>query len=183
MNKKLSKRDIFVVIFLLILIIGVCYYLFFLTPLRNDLADLNTQIEAANTQLEESSVKAASMNKMQAELDEILSRPANKITEIAPYDNAKALMNELNDILAQGTEYSISFADPEIGEDGIVRRDVNLSFTASDYDSAKAIVEQLANNRWRCLITDVSVSGEDDISTGSVSVQAVMKFFESTNLS
>ncbi len=183
MKKKLTSRDFVMITLLVVLLIGVCYYLFFLTPLKNEMAQVNNQISEANSELEVAAAKVASMNQMQAELDEILARPADEITEIAPYNNAKALMNELNGILAQGTEYSISFSDPDISEDGIVRRSVQLSFTASSYANAKTIVEQLANNRWRCLITDVSTSSEDNIANGSVSVEAIMIFFESTNLS
>ncbi len=179
---KLTGREVIMVVFLVALLVGVCYYLLFLTPLKSDIAEINVQISDAQSQLEVSQAQVASMQKMQAELDEILSRPKDEITEIAPYDNAKQLMRELNGILATGSDYSISFADPIIGDDGIVRRNVNLSFTASSYANAKKIVSQLANNRWRCLITDVSLSAEDTIESGAVTVEAVMTFFESTNL-
>ena len=181
-KSRLTGHELIMVVLLIVLLVGVCYYLLFLTPLKSEIAEINVQISDADAQLEVSQAKVASMDKMQAELDEILSRPKDEITEIAPYDNAKALMNELNGILAQGTDYAISFADPIIGDDGIVRRNVNLSFTASGYESAKTIVSQLANNHWRCLITDVSVSAEDNIESGAVNVEAIMTFFESTNL-
>ena len=181
-KSKLTGREVIMVVFLVVLLVGVCYYLFFLTPLKQDIADINVQISDAESQLTISQAQVASMDKMQAELDEILSRPKDEITEIAPYDNAKQLMRELNGILAHGSDYSINFADPIIGDDGIVRRNVNLSFTASNYANAKNIVSQLANNRWRCLITDLSVSAEDNIESGAVKVEAVMTFFESTNL-
>lgn len=181
-KSKLSGRELIMVVFLVVLLVGVCYYMFFLTPLNKDITAINSEITDAQSQLDISQAKVASMDKMKAELEEILSRPKDEITEIAPYDNAKALMNELNGILAQGSDYAISFADPIIGDDGIVRRNVNLSFTASSYEAAKTIVSQLANNRWRCLITDLSVSSEDTIESGAVKVEAIMTFFESTNL-
>ena len=131
-KSKLTGREVIMVVFLVVLLVGVCYYLLFLTPLKKDIADINIQISEAESQLSVSQAQVASMDKMQAELDEILSRPKDEITEIAPYDNAKQLMRELNGILAHGSDYSISFADPIIGDDGIVRRNVNLSFTASN---------------------------------------------------
>ena len=97
-KSKLTGREVIMVVFLVVLLVGVCYYLLFLTPLKKDIADINNQISEAESQLSVSQAQVASMDKMQAELDEILSRPKDEITEIAPYDNAKQLMRHLNGI-------------------------------------------------------------------------------------
>ena len=91
-KSKLTGREVIMVVFLVVLLVGVCYYLLFLTPLKKDIADINIQISEAESQLSVSQAQVASMDKRQAELDEILSRPKDEITEIAPYDNAKQLM-------------------------------------------------------------------------------------------
>lgn len=189
MSKRLSTRDRFLLIFLLVLLIGVCYYLFYFKPLQTELANIDTQIQELEAEIEVSMTKIGSMNSMQAELDEILSRPESEITEIAPFDNAKVVMTQLNGIVRSSENYSLSFKDPEIQDDGTVRRIVSMTFSCKDYASAKSIIQALSSSRWRCLITSVAIASETesrdvtaDIMTQPVSVSASIVFFESTKL-
>ena len=156
--------------------------MWFLTPLKAELSNISNQCADLDMQISGSQAKIASMDQMQAELDEILAQPKDKITEIAPYDNAKVVMNQLNAILSQGLDYKLSFTDPQFDENGLVRRRAQLGFTSSSYENAKTIITQLATNQWRCVISDISVSGEDSIASGQISVQAVITFYENTNL-
>ena len=189
MSKRLSSRDRILLIFLAVILIGVCYYLFFLKPLQSELANVDTQIQELETEIEVSMTKIGSMNSMQEELDEIFSRPESEITEIAPFDNAKVVMTQLNGILRSSENYSLSFKDPEIQDDGTVRRVVSMTFNCKDYTSAKSIIQALSSSHWRCLITSVSIASETesrdvtaDIMTQPVSVSASIVFFESTKL-
>lgn len=184
-NRALSLREQVMLLFLVVLLIGVGYYTMFYQPLQNDLASVATQQSELDTQLQTLMAKMNSMDAMQAELDEIFSRPADTITEIAPYDNAKVVMSQLNGILSASQEYSLSFEDPKIEEDGTVRRKVSLQYTCADYASAKKIAKDLATGQWRCLensLAFVSSNDTDDIMAGTVSVTATLTFFESTNL-
>ena len=113
-NRALSTREILLLLFLVVLLVGVGYYLFFYQPLQAELADLANQSSELDGEIQVAAAKAASMDSMQAELDEILSRPADQITEIAPYDNAKVVMSQLNGILSASEEYKLSFQDPVI---------------------------------------------------------------------
>lgn len=182
-KSKLSGKDGILLLFLGILLIGVIYYLTFYSPLQKELTDLSNQSVDVNSQIEIASAKVASMNSMQAEVDEILSRPADQITEIAPYDNAKVVMTELNSILSRSLEYKLTFSDPRMEGNGTVRRAVSLSFTSDSYATAKDIISDLAGSHWRCLITNLSVNSNGNVSDGAVSVTASITFFESTNLS
>lgn len=182
-NSKLSSREYVLLIFLVVLVIGVCYYMFFLTPLNSEIDGINADAAALDDEIATAQTKVASMDQMQAELDEILSQPKDKITEIAPYDNAKVVMNQLNAILSQGLEYQLSFSEPQFDDNGLVRRQAQLSFTSSSYDNAKTIITQLATNQWRCVISDMSISSDSSITSGQISVQAVITFYENTNLS
>ena len=181
-KSKLSGREIFMIVLLAVLIVGVGYYMGFYTPLQNELVSIRNQTADVETQLQANQGRLASMDSMQAELDEILSRPADQITQIAPYDNAKVVMNQLNGILAPSQEYKLTFADPKFGEKGIVRRDVALDFTCEDYAAAKTIITNLANSKWRCLVSNLSMSSENDIHEEPVNVKATLTFFESTVL-
>lgn len=201
-NRSLSTREVVMLLFLVVLLVGVSYYMFYYQPLQNELSDLANQSAALDGDIQVAAAKAASMDKMQAELDEILSRPEDEITEIAPYDNAKVVMSQLNGILSASLEYDLKFADAKIEGDGTVRRSVSMAFKCEDYNHAKSIVKSLSSSHWRCLITNVAVettdkrvgkvqvNTEDDeeelvyngIMTSPVTVSATIVFFESTNL-
>lgn len=179
---KLTAREYILVAVLLLLLIGVCYYMLYYTPLQNEIQSLNNQSTELESQTSVAATQLGKMSKMQKELDEIFTRPENEITEIAPYDNAKVVMNELNGILGQSLNYKLTFADPVIEADGIVRRTVSMSFSCASYNSAKQIINNLCNSHWRCLMRNLTVSGDDDITGSSINCTANIVFFESTNL-
>ena len=187
MNKKkkskLSTRELVMVIFLVLLLIGVGYYMGFYTPLQQELSNISSQSAEMDTQISAALSRISQMNTMQEELDAILALPEDEIKEIAPYDNRDAVMAQLYGILAQTQDYSLNFNNPNIQGDGTVRRTVSMSFHCDNYDSAKAVLEALADSPWRCLIGNVSFSSDDgNLYTGGISVSATITYFESTNL-
>lgn len=161
MSNRISSRDRVLLVVLAVLLIGVCYYMFFYQPTQAELQSVATQIAEVEDQTNIALAKANSMKGMQEELDEILSRPAEEITEIAPYDNAKVVMTQLNGILSASENYSLNFKDPDIQADGTVRRVVEMSFDCNDYNSAKTIIKALSSNRWRCLINSISLETKE----------------------
>lgn len=203
-KKNFSTRDTVMLLFLAVLLIGVCYYMFYYQPLQNDLAKLASQSSQLDSDISVASTRVASMDGMQEELDEILSRPKNEITEIAPYDNAKVVMSQLNAILSSSAEYSLNFTDPKLESNGMVRRTVSMDFKCNNYANAKSIIQALSASQWRCQITnvaiatngtgtrteiqpdengnDVTVDVVDGIATCPISVKASIVFFESTNI-
>ena len=209
MSNRVSSRDRVLLVVLAVLLIGVCYYMFFYQPTQAELQSLARQISEVEDQTNVALAKANSMKGMQEELDEILSRPADEITEIAPYDNAKVVMTQLNGILSASENYSLNFKDPDIQADGTVRRVVEMSFDCNNYNSAKTIIKALSSNRWRCLINSISLQSTDkqynapaaDLTVealdgtdlvvhvpqamavkGPVTIKATITFFESTKI-
>ena len=180
---KLTAREYFLVGVLAVLLLGVCYYMLYYTPLQNDLQSIGTETSEVQSEIEVATARYTSMAKMQAELDEIFSAGKDKVTEIAPYDNAKVVMSELNGILSQSLNYKLSFADPVIESDGTVRRTVDMSFSCNGYDSAKRIISNLSSSHWRCLMKNIAVKGDKNIVGNQVTCNATIIFFESTNLS
>ena len=185
-NVKLSAKDTILIVLLSIVLVGVLYYLLFYSPTQKELKKLADDSAQLDTEMLITQQKVISMNAMQAELDEIFARPADQITEIAPYDNAKNMMNFLNGVLQRSNEYVLSSPDPSITEDGMVRRSVNLSFSCSSYATAKSILKDLASWNYRCLIKSIVISANSDqrgsISGDGVSVSATMTFFESQKI-
>jgi len=181
-SSKLSSRDITMLALLVVLLIGVIYYMGFYKPLQQDLANISGQVAEVDGQINAVAAKVSRMDIMQAELDEILAMPEDEISEIAPYDNKEVVLRQLNGILQASQEYSLNFAEPSIQDDGTVRRNVTMNFSCADFDSAKKIIRDLTKSRWRCMVSNLSISGSGNIMEGDVQVNATITFFESTNL-
>jgi hypothetical protein len=127
--------------------------------------------------------KVTKMDEMQAELDEIFARPADEITEIAPYDNKEVVLNQLYGILGRTSDYSLNFTDPEVQDDGTVRRNISMSFHCNSYTAAKEVIRDLTDSHWRCLVSNLAIScGEGNMMRYGVDVTATITFFEHTNL-
>ena len=184
MKKSFTKRDAVMLVFLIALVVSLIYYMGFYTPLQDELRQLSEQAAQLDSQIAGISVQVNKMNAMQAELDEIFQRPAEEITEIAPYDNKDAVLTQLYTILAQTQDYSLSFTDPNVGSDGTVRRNISMNFHCDSYIAAKDVLKSLTESRWRCLVSNVSISGDNaDMITNGVTVSATITFFEHTGLS
>ncbi len=182
-KSKLTARESAMLVLLVVLIIGVAYYMGFYTPLQAELASIATQTVDTEMQVTTSQAKVGKMTAMQEELDEILARPASELTEIAPYDNKEVVLNQLYGILGRTADYSLNFTDPAVGADGTVRRNISMSFYCESYAAAKAVIEDLTDSQWRCLVSNLAiVAEEDNILENPVTVTATITFFEHTGL-
>ena len=97
---------------------------------------------------------------------------------MASYNNRKAEIHLLNDILKAANSYSISFG--EVTRDGDqIRRDVNMQFTTGRYSAMEGILSRLANGPYRCLLKDVNcTSAKGDVKNGDIAVSVSMTFYE-----
>lgn len=182
-KSKLSPREKFMLVFLIVLLIGVGYYMFFYTPLQSEMSSIAVQSSEIDTQITTSMAKIGKMDEMQAELDEIFSRPADEITEIAAYDNKEVVLNQLYGILGRTSDYSLNFTDPEVQPDGTVRRNISMSFHCDSYEAAKSVIRDLTDSHWRCLVSNLAITcDEGDMMTMGVTVTVTITFFEHTGL-
>lgn len=182
-KNKLSLRETVMLVFLVVLLIGVGYYMGFYTPWQNEMASIAAQSSDCDSMITTSMAKVVQMDKMQQELDEIFARPAEEITEIAPYDNKEVVLNQLYGILGRTTDYSLSFTDPSVQDDGTVRRNISMSFHCDSYEAAKDVIRDLTDSRWRCLVSNLAISCEEgDMMSYGVTVSATITFFEHTDL-
>ena len=180
---KLSPREVGMLVVLVVLLIGVVYYMGFYTPLQAEMSNIAAQSNDCDDQMIVAEAKITKMGQMQTELDEIFARPAKEITEIAPYDNKEVVLNQLYGILGRTTDYALTFTDPQVQEDGTVRRNISMKFSCESYDAAKEVIEDLTDSQWRCLVNNLSIScDEEDMMQYGVDVTATITFFESTNL-
>ena len=182
-KNKLTARESLMLVFLVVLLIGVGYYMGFYTPLQNEMTSIATQSSEVDAQITTAMTKVKLMDEMQAELDEIFARPEEEITEIAPYDNKEVVLNQLYGILGRTQDYSLSFTDPEVQEDGTVRRNISMNFHCESYADAKEVIKDLTDSQWRCLVSNLAIScDEDNMMEFGVTVTATITFFEHTGL-
>ena len=162
---KFTTKEISMVVFLVIFLIGITYYLAFYKPIQADLTDLANQSIDLDNQISMAMTKVANMKNMQEEIDEILSQPKSEITEIAPFDNKEVVFNMLNGILMRTSDYSLNFADPQIEADGFVRRNVSMQFNCPSYEEAKAVIQDLTKSNWRCLVSNCSIVASESVAS------------------
>ena len=112
---------------------------------------------------------------MERELEELFAGEGEPV-RLADYDNLQPVMLELNTVLSETEDYSLSFGTVDTSRT-IVRRSISLSFTSGSYEAARATLRQLCGSAYRCLLdsVDLSIGGENG---GSVSVNGVLLFFE-----
>lgn len=178
--RTFSRREKLLMLLLAaIMLLGV-YLLGVHYPVRDSLAQLETERANLDLELQIAMAQYSSYTAMQEELEELLSRPSDQVTVVPDYDNLQPLMNRLNQILSLAESYDLSF-DPVTVEDSIVRRTIRMSFTCGSYQSARSIVEQLYRTGWRCLVSDLSLStpqGAGNLADSTVVAAATVTYFE-----
>lgn len=198
MRKSLTSRELILIGLLAVIGLVAAYYLLWYTPLTEEKNKALEQLDTLETQLTVAEAKAANLSRMEAELEE--AQASGKLPRnIAPYDNKTPLMNELNSILAQTQDFSLSFGAVDTS-DKMVKRNVSLSMVCANYDAARAVLESLRDCSYRCMINDLSVTPATQqqqnnntfansrntppatqnasINSGPVTVAATLVFFE-----
>ena len=155
LNYSFSKREIALILALILVLVGLLYYRFVYLGISNQVDQYNTADLEAQIQLEQ--LQLIQWEKMQNEIDE-----AGKVStsSLETYDNQKAEINLLNDIFEPVIRYNFSFEKP-VATGDTVRRNVSVSFTTIDYLSALDIIRQLHDSRFRVLLRDISISPGD----------------------
>ena len=155
MNRDVTAKEKVLLVILVLIILGFCYYRFVDQPIRKNLAKADAEYSTLQKELTEANVKIRELQRMQDEIDEITA--AGKYSYMPSYNNAKEELALLNDILSNGTtKYSVTFTNVTRSKDQI-RRDFKLDFTTKDYDTMQAVIDQLTGVDYRCLIGDCSV--------------------------
>jgi len=185
---KMSPRERTLLIIFAVLLAGALYYLFFLSPLQTKTTQVAGEISDAEDNLDTAQIKLQKKKSMQDELDKIFADANGNPTKIPDYDNVQAVIKELNKILSESEQYSLDFGDLEDSANSIVRRPVGMNFSCSSYDAVRSILEQLGSSEYRSLITDVSITNNQQTSQNytsagnsgvfAYSVTAKINFYE-----
>lgn len=158
MRRTLTPRETALLILLVVLALGSAYYMFFYTPTTEQIDNTQNSIYATQDLITADQLRLAQKQQMQEELDAIFAADPDPVS-MAPYDNSRNVMHELNAILESTQDYSLSFASVTVDEDSdVVRRDISLTYTSTGYSAALDILQKLHDSQYRCLLNNVAIS-------------------------
>lgn len=169
LSRDFTRGEKVLIALLLIALIALGYYQFVDKPVRESIVAADQERSMLETELTAVNAKVADLNRMQNELDSM----QGSVSLMPSYNNSKAELDLLNDILADTEQYSISMSNVTRSGDQI-RRGFALQFTVADYDTMKATISRLSSSEFRCLIDDIRVAYSEQ----GVSVSATATFYE-----
>lgn len=175
MKRHLTARELVLLGILAVILLVSGYVMLFYMPVTAELDRLEGETELCYAQLAVARQRLEEKQRMERELTEMFAQPDPPL-EMPPYDNLQPVMFELNTILSSTEEYSLSFGAVDTGE-SIVHRRISLSFTGGSYAQARAVLQQLHDSMYRCMLDDLRLSFDNDQESG-VAVSGSIVFFE-----
>lgn len=176
MSRDFTTREKVMLLVLTLILVCAGYYQFVDQPVRTAINEAKSQQDELNTELILLQAKAASLAQMKNELDSI--EKDGSLGMMGSYNNSKAELDELNQILQEANTYNISFSDVTRAGD-LIRRAFSLTFSAADYEKAADLVNKLCTSDLRCLISDIRYAAVgDDLEDGEVNVGVTATFYE-----
>lgn len=175
MKRSLSPREWALLGLLAVIAVVSGYVMLFYLPMTAQRDSALEETELCQLQINAAQLRLAEKRRMEQELEELFAQD-DAPRSLAPYDNVQAVMLELHAILEQTLDYSLSFGTVDASAP-IVRREISVSFTSSSYDEAKAVLQQLHDSQFRCMLSDITIS-LGQTTDGLVSVNGNIVFFE-----
>ena len=175
MRRQLTAREWMLLALLGVILLISGYMLLFYIPQTTERDRCIAETETCQIEIEAARLRLDEKRRMERELEELFAAETPPLS-IADYDNLKPVMFELNSILASTEDYSLSFSTVDASQT-IVRRQLSISFTIGTYESAKAVLQQLHDSAFRCMLDSVGITinqGERD----TVAVSGTIVFFE-----
>ena len=156
MKKKLSSRELGLLIFLILLVLGLCYYKFLYQPITEKISSVEADTASEQVLVDQYTISSAKMDRMQATVDEV--KGSGQGTPIPEYDNSTELMKELYAILGTTEQYTLTFGSVNFPEEGyIVDRPVQMTFQSRCYEDARAVLDSIEGSRFVNQISDLTI--------------------------
>ena len=162
MKKKLSTKELVLVVILLMVVVALAFYKLYLTPLQAKIETFNSLADTEQVMLDTNTAIAMDMRRMESFIEE--KKNDGETHAIPFYDNTDKLMNDLNSILGTSQSFSLNFGSTT-ADNYLVKRPVTLSYTAADYETAREILDQLNDSDNVNQITDLSINLGDEVVT------------------
>ena len=177
LSRDFTTKEKLLLLLLSLILVGLAYYQFVDQPVRIALESARTEADSLRVELKTVDAKLERMRRMRAELDDVTA--GGTATEMGSYNNAKAEIASLNDILNEALQYSITFANVTRSGDQI-RRNFTLQFTTDNYGIMEHMLSALSQNHHRCLIGDLrcTAARNESLLEGNITVNATATFFE-----
>lgn len=157
---------------LVLILLGLGYYYFVDIPVRDTIRGNEAEVASLRTQLDSVQQRLMQLQSVQNSLDEL--KEQGKLSWMGSYNNSKAEVAFLNEILADTMNYSIQFADvTRIGDQ--IRRGFTLQYQTENYAAAREIMTRLLEGRNRCVVGDMRCGVNAD---GTVTIAAAATFYE-----
>lgn len=170
LKRPFRKRELFLLLVLIVLLLGLLYYCFIHQPVERRIRAADTT-EIENTILSEQQ-KQQRIRSMQQEME---ASGGDSGSYVPTYNNFNEEANLLNTIFGSTASYHFTYHEPE-AEDDVVRRQIDISFTAGSYAEAHEMLLQLKDSPYRLLIQDVSLSAG-----GNTSIDGALPGLQSSN--
>ena len=172
MSRDFTLSEKIMLLILALILLGLVYYWFVDQTVRSSITASNIEAESIQTQMDAVEKRILYLQSLQNSMDEL--EDAGNLSWMGSYNNSKAEVAFLNDILADTQEYSISFAAVTRSGDQI-RRNFTLKFQTRNYKAAQDIIVRLCSGTDRCLVGDIKCSIAKD---RKVTTSASATFFE-----
>ena len=179
-SREFTLKEQILILVLVLLLLGLAYYQFVDQPVRASVANANAKADELTVELQTVEAKLERMRRMRSEVDSITAGGTN--SEMGSYNNSKAEVAFLNDVLSSAKQYNINFSNVTRNEDQI-RRNFTLQFTTATYDEAEALLNKLSASHYRCLIGDLRCTSSRNNSNvlsenTDITVNATATFYE-----
>ena len=172
MSRDFSKAEKALIIILILVLLGLAYYYFGDRTVRDAIASAQSEESMLQTEIDTVEQRLLYLQSKQNAMDQL--EEEGNLTWMNSYNNSKAEVAFLNDILADTTNYAISFSDVTRNGDQIRRR-FTLQYTTKNYKEAQEIMEKLCNAENRCIVGDVKCTIDSD---GKVTMNQSATFYE-----
>lgn len=171
-NREFTRAEKVLIAVLVVILLGLVYYNFVEKTVRNTIESSRAEAQTLEMEITLAQAEAARFSSLKGKLDELEAQ--GKLSWMGSYNNSKAEVAFLNDLLADTISYSISFSDVTRKGDQI-RRNFKLRYSTGGFRAARNILERLEASENRCLIGDVRCS----IGNGGLTVvDAQATFYE-----
>lgn len=152
LSRDFTTKEKILVGVLILILLGFAYYQFLYQPVQERIEAAKSQQQTLQTELDGLNAKIAALEKMQREIDDIIA--SGSVSVMPSYNSSKEETTLLNDILADASQFAISFSNVKRDGDQI-RRTVSLQYTTYDYKLSEWVLQQLTESGYRCLLGDV----------------------------
>ena len=172
LSRDFTTTEKILIALLFLLLLGLVYYQFVDRNVRSATSNAKVEAQSLEMQIDEARQRAEKLRNLQNTLDKLEAQ--GKLSYMGSYNNSKAEVRFLNDLLADTLTYSIEFSSVTRNGNQI-RRSFKLKYQTGGFRAAREIIENLLKSENRCLVSDMSCSIQ---SSGVTDVEANATFYE-----